>query len=616
MCRFIVSVSYPFSRLTGEGKDMVPETPPPENHVGTGVFVSGTLADVEVKQFPPETRLHVYRSFPEFMQRVFWPAVRQGWMIVGFNLAFDLSRLSRGWRRSRKGGFRLILSLQLDYKSRTWKPHPYRPELNLDAKDARTTFITRGIPRFRKDEWKHPGRFFDVGTLLFSLFDKHASLDQWCAEFQRKGYAIDRKLTHEPSGMVTRADLRYCRQDVRITQQLLNAAKREFDVHPLPNLLPEKAYSPASLAKAYMREMNIIEPLDKFDVSNEILGIAMQAYFGGRAEVHLRRTRVPVMRLDFVSQYCTVNTLLRNWEVLAAAAVEFPDATEDVRQLLNSIARNPDKCFDRELWADFKFFALVQPDRDIVPVRAAYKDQEPDKLNIGLNYISSEKPIWFAGPDIIASVLLNGGKTPRILKAIRVAPVGKQAGLKPVHLLGKILVDPNQDDFYKHVVEQKEAHKADASLKKGLKCIGNAGAYGPLVELNEQRESAEVKLDVYSGEHYHQQTIREREVPGAFYLPPVASLITAGGRLLLALAEKCVADAGGVYLFCDTDSLCIVANEKGGISRGGAAADLAYVEGADTREFAPVPCLSSDRVIEISEQFASLNPHSFGGTIS
>jgi len=104
-----------------------------------------------------------------------------------------------------------------------------------------------------------------------------------------------------------------------------------------------------------------------------------------------------------------------------------------------------------------------------------------------------------------------------------------------------------------------------------LKCIGNAGAYGPLVELNELRESTEVKLNVYSGEHYHQQTIREREVPGPFYFPPVASLITAGGRLLLALAEQCVADAGGVYLFCDTDSLCIVANENGGFSRGGHA---------------------------------------------
>jgi hypothetical protein len=248
-------------------------------------------------------------------------------------------------------------------------------------------------------------------------------------------------------------------------------------------------------------------------------------------------------------------------------------------------------------------------------VRAAYKDKEPDRLNIGLNYLASEEPIWFAGPDVISSILLTGGKIPRILKAIRVAPVGRQAGLDPVLLMGKIRVDPNQDDFYKHVVEQKEAHKADATLKKGLKCIGNAGAYGPLVELNELREGAEVKLNVYSGEHYHQQTIREREVPGPFYFPPVASLITAGGRLLLALAEKCVTDAGGVYLFCDTDSLCIVADEKGGVSRGGAHADLAYVEGADVREFAPLPCMPRDRVVEISNRFVSLNPHSFGGTI-
>jgi hypothetical protein len=66
------------------------------------------------------------------------------------------------------------------------------------------------------------------------------SLDQWCAEFQRKGYAIDRKLKHEPSGKVTQAELRYCRQDVKVTQQLLNAAKQEFDSHRLSTLLPDK----------------------------------------------------------------------------------------------------------------------------------------------------------------------------------------------------------------------------------------------------------------------------------------------------------------------------------------------------------------------------------------
>src|SRR5262249_27055 len=194
-------------------------------------------------------------------------------------------------------------------------------------------------------------------------------------------------------------------------------------------------------------------------------------------------------------------------------------------------------------------------------IRAAYNQKDADKLNIGLNYLTSDTPIWFAAPDIIASVLLNKGKVPRILKAIRIVPVGKQEGLKPVKLLDKIHINPGVDDFYNYVVEQKEANKADASLKKGLKCIGNAGAYGPLVELNEQKESKDIKLDVYSGEHYHQQTIREREMPGPFHLPPVAALITSGGRLLLALAQKCVEDAASKILFCDTDSLCIVANE-------------------------------------------------------
>jgi hypothetical protein len=50
-----------------------------------------------------------------------------------------------------------------------------------------------------------------------------------------------------------------------------------------------------------------------------------------------------------------------------------------------------------------------------LPVRAAYNDKEADRLNIGLNYLTSEEPIWVAGPDVVSSVLLTGGKVPRIL---------------------------------------------------------------------------------------------------------------------------------------------------------------------------------------------------------
>ncbi len=45
---------------------------------------------------------------------------------------------------------------------------------------------------------------------------------------------------------------------------------------------------------------------------------------------------------------------------------------------------------------------------------------------------------------------------------------------------------------------------------------------------------------------------------------PIASLVTAGVRLLLAVGEWLVHEAGGEVVYCDTDSLMVVATEHGG----------------------------------------------------
>src|SRR5215831_13548041 len=73
-------------------------------------FAKNTFSDIEVPSFPPNVRFSVHGSLLEFMERVFFPALREGWLIAGFNLPFDLSRLSLDWRKTRKGGFTLILS--------------------------------------------------------------------------------------------------------------------------------------------------------------------------------------------------------------------------------------------------------------------------------------------------------------------------------------------------------------------------------------------------------------------------------------------------------------------------------------------------------------------------
>jgi len=85
-------------------------------------------------------------------------------------------------------------------------------------------------------------------------------------------------------------------------------------------------------------------------------------------------------------------------------------------------------------------------------------------------------------------------------------------------------------------------------------------------------------------------------------LPPIASLITAGGRLLLAMLEQSVAVRGGSFLFCDTDSLCIVAGQSrqwlpcpgGPVSHDG-------VEG--------IVVQSHRDIVDIVRQFGRLNPY-------
>lgn len=190
------------------------------------------------------------------------------------------------------------------------------------------------------------------------------SLRDWCCYFrkERKLEWVHEKLDHEPSGRVTLEELKYCRGDVRCTQDLLNCAKTEFDLYGLDDLLPDKAYSPASLGKAIFRQIGIIPPSEKFEVPHKLQGVHMQTYFGGRAECHIRKIQVSGMRLDFLSQYPSVNTRMGNWEILTAESVSFPEVTGEVCEFLKGVTL--DKCFRPSFWRKLRFFALIQPNDD------------------------------------------------------------------------------------------------------------------------------------------------------------------------------------------------------------------------------------------------------------
>ena len=318
-------------------------------------------------------------------------------------------------------------------------------------------------------------------------------------------------------------------------------------------------------------------------------GIFMQSYFGGRTECRIRKWEVPVCPVDFMSQYPTVNELLGDWDVLTAKKVTFPDATKKVRRLLSQITL--DRCFVRNMWLQFKFFALVHPDEDTLLVRTVYNGTTQ---NIGVNYLTSKEPIWFAGPDIIASTLLTG-KVPRISKAIRILPHRKQANLGSTSLRGMVEIDARKHSFFKHVIEQRNLHESNPELHYWLKILANSGSYGLFVELN-PNESDHAALRVFSGEESFDTTSDVVEEPGKWFAPHVGSLITSGGRLLLAMLEKCISDAGGTYLFCDTDSAAIVSTEH--------SQKISMPDGAES-----ITAISWNDVEKVVQKFEALNPY-------
>jgi hypothetical protein len=320
------------------------------------------------------------RSRSEFMERVFWPNAYDppdgfGALVVGFNLAFDLTRLAIDCRpaRRRKEMWTFVMSQDHHPETGRLREDPFRPRIIITPKDSKAAFVRFAGVNMRKKktgkkfkEYKH-GRFLDLRTLGWALRNQSFSLESACEAFGVPG-----KGDHAPSGRITLEEIDYCRQDVRATVGLLNALKAEFDLHPI-DLQPDRALSPASIAKAYLKRMGIIPPLKKFALPPEVQGAAMQAYYGGRAECRIRHTPVPVVHTDFLSEYPTVNTLMGLWQMLTAERLRIEDATDEVRTLLTSatpeVVRNP------AFWKDLPFFALVRPAGEILPVRTSYNGE-------------------------------------------------------------------------------------------------------------------------------------------------------------------------------------------------------------------------------------------------
>ncbi len=594
-----------------------------EQHVPGSTDVLRTYVRTHRPDCAPQRqrRLRLY-SRTAFLDRVLLPLLKAGGMVVNFNLPFDLTRLAKGWGRARgsfAGGFSFWL-WEYQTAGRGRNDDRYRPRIRIKHLDSKRSFIGVGGSRVPTAYGADP-QFLDLRTLVSALTNESHSLNSALTAFGVPYQKLD--TTH---GVVDEHAIDYNRHDVKSTLALLEAVRREYDRHPVA-LLPARAYSPASIAVAYLTAMGLKPPLEKANgISRDLLGAAMSAYFGGRAECRIRRTAVPVVYCDFMSMYPTVNTLMGLWPILIAERITMVDATSKVRALLQTISL--ERCFDPSMWREFTFFALVDPQDDILPLRARYEevlrgeeDEDPnDPYTIGVNPVRSPVPLCYAGPDLVAARLLTG-RPPRILRAVRLMGEGRQAGLTAVKLRGTVSIDPVADDFFKYVATERYRAKRDHHLEPDertrlvdfLKVLANSGSYGKFAQMdrrevspraskaNARRKRSGVALRVHGRDGSFVRITRTPEVPGRFCFPPVAALISAGARLMLAMLERCVTDVRGTYAFSDTDSMAIVATERGGRVEPLAAVDDKFVQDLHALSFAEVDA--------IAERFRSLSPY-------
>jgi hypothetical protein len=558
-----------------------------------------------------------------FLKRFYWIAYKDRGLVVGFDLAYHISRLAAFWREVKKGrnvgGWHLDLWTFREPVSGEERPSAgWRPGIILKRVTPDVVFIEftgrRGDGKGEKGT-RYRGEFFDPANLAPGLTGRHWTLPEALAAFT--GEVIE---SPTERGTITPSSLDYCRTRLRATLSLTGTLLSLFDrLHPVSRgaggrLSETRVYSAGGLARAYFSAAGISPPA----IQEDRLGPCVSAFFGGWAETQLRG-RAPVAHVDFRRQYQMVFLLQELQDLLAAERLEFIEDTEAIRAFVEHVTI--DDLLRPATWPKLNALCWIRPAGEIMVGRWALDERAaattPDRFSLAMTHRYSDEPVVAYLGEVIASKLLSE-RAPEIIRAERIVPIGRQR-LRRARLFGGAIFDPGRNDLlFKLLVEEGERFnqgsgrfaKIAAPVRQvilpGVKGIGNIGCFGTLIETREgdllpnRRE----EVTLLSDTEPLRRAVLHPEDPGPFACPAIAGLVTAGGRLLLAMLHRLVSDRGGIIAARDTDGAHIVATEKGG---------TVHIEarGADFHDGGPataVHALSWAEVEEIAARFEALNP--------
>lgn len=199
-------------------------------------------------------------SQTEFLDDVFWRLAHQARIpVVGFNLSFDLSMTAR-FARTKLDGFVFDLwGRPPTEPGKKWDRPPYRPGLRIRRRGSGHQINFTGysqpneadqIPESSPDgrphtDYRYRGHFWDLSQIAFALTAKRNNLRDTGEDFA----ASILKTEAGKHGEITPNYIAYNRHDVAATVSLFERVMTEYERHPI-DLLPETAYSPASIGKS------------------------------------------------------------------------------------------------------------------------------------------------------------------------------------------------------------------------------------------------------------------------------------------------------------------------------------------------------------------------------
>ncbi len=430
-----------------------------------------------------------------------------------------------------------------------------------------------------------PGRFYSVRGAVFALTNEDLDLREACRVFGITPPELTRSSALEDRMDACLAELEAVCALAEVTMpELLRheavvSGGNELDRARERKVSVGAVQSPGTLAKGYLRAAGITCPPPLRVAPNlgmtpdDVHGACMGSFYPGRMEVLVRHEPVPSAVRDFRAQFPAAFTLLGLGELLAAGAVEAYDAMAEAKAFLSTVT--PMDMLRPEIWERLRIVCLVRPDRDFLPTRIPYTNRqgatdtgEREVVWGQVTVPAACYPVWFALGDLWVSQQVTGRSIgDRIIRAIGFRPVGRREGLRPV-LYGGIVPVTDPSQLIKAMVEARPQLEAQGltHLAEGAKVQANTAAFGIWAEVHRHDLSPRSRVKVWVYDGLRRRLMRPRplaeERPGKFYFPPFATLVTAGGRVMLYLIDHFTREAGGDIAMLATDAAAITPTDR------------------------------------------------------